>query len=100
MRPSAPCKTIFLRAGFWILLLVGCAFAAPLALAVSGPPGFLVENAFPGNTFSLPVEVVFLPDDRKLVVEQGGVVWTMTPSGTRIPTPFVDLSSKVLANPS
>src|SRR5438876_6379752 len=100
MRPGAACEMLLGRASFLTALLIGCAFDSPPAFAVTGPPGFVVENAFPGYVFQLPTQVVFLPDDRKLVVEQGGVVWTMTSSGARIPTPFIDLSTKVLNNPS
>ena len=98
MRPTASCKAFSTRV---IVAAVLCAASAPsAALAVSGPPGFVVESAFPGETFNQPVQIVFLPGDRKLVVEQGGVVWVMTAAGTRTPTPFIDLSAKVLSNPS
>ena len=78
--------------------------AAPLVLgmvaspahAVVPPAGFVVENAFPSATFIQPVQIVFMPDDRKLVVQQGGIVWVMTAAGVQLPTPFIDLSTKVL----
>src|SRR5690606_7732899 len=59
------------------------------------PPGFVSENAFPDASFELPVQVVFLPDGRKLVVELAGRVWTLLPSGEKWPTPFLDLSEEV-----
>ncbi len=63
------------------------------------PPGFVVENAFPTTTFpSLVVQVLFFPDGRKLVVQRWGVVSTMAANGTQLPTPFIDLTSKVLVN--
>ena len=68
--------------------------------AASGPPGFLIENAFPTATFFAPVEIVFLPDGRRFVVEQGGNVWVLSPAGEKLSTPFIDLSTKVLFNPS
>jgi glucose/arabinose dehydrogenase len=67
------------------------------ASAVTAPPGFVVANAFPGVTFQLPVQIVFLPDGRKLVAEEGGRVWVMRVNGTRVATPFVDLQTEVLS---
>jgi glucose/arabinose dehydrogenase len=58
-------------------------------------PGFTVENAFPDAFFNLPVQVVFLPDGRKLVVQANGRVWTIQADGTQLPTPFIDLSVEV-----
>lgn len=84
-----------------LVLAVACAIAfafARQASAVSGPPGFVVENAFPGSTFFLPVQIVFMPNGNKLVVEQGGVVWMITAAGQQLTTPFIDLSAKVLRN--
>jgi glucose/arabinose dehydrogenase len=68
------------------------------ALAVDAPAGFVVENAFPTTTFSLPVQIAFLPDGRKLVIELSGLVWTMLPNGTKWPTPFLDLRDEVRAH--
>jgi glucose/arabinose dehydrogenase len=83
------------------LSLAACALAlgaiAPTgARAASGPPGFVVEPAFPGATYQLPVQIAFMPDGRKLVVEARGQVWVYTPSGVKLPTPFVDLNQKVM----
>src|SRR5262245_63702412 len=84
----------------WITLLACAALVCPAPVrAVTGPPGFVIENAFPNSTFNRPVQVVFIPDGRKLVVEEGGVVWMMTPAGNQLPTPVVDLSAKTLTNP-
>lgn len=61
-----------------------------------GPPsGFAVLDAFPEATFEAPVQVVFLPDGRAFVVEVRGVVWTILPDGTQLPTPFIDLTDEV-----
>jgi len=62
------------------------------------PPGFVVENAFPLATFTKPVQIVFLPDGRKFVVEQNGRIWTITSGGTKLSTPFIDLTLKVNSN--
>jgi glucose/arabinose dehydrogenase len=75
-----------------------CIFQVHYANAQGAPPGFVIENAFPTASFSRPVQIVFLPDGRKLVVEQGGRVWTMTSTGSQMGTPFIDLSTKVLSN--
>jgi len=69
-----------------------------LSQAQTVPSGFVVENAFPTATFSNPVQIVFLPDGRKFVVEKGGRVWVMDVSGTKLSTPFIDLRAKVLDN--
>ena len=90
----------FVSKGLPILLAVAGSFlpggATRPATAQTVPPGFIVENAFPAATFATPVQVVFLPDGRKLVVEQEGVVWTMAVDGTQSASPFLDLSLEVL----
>ena len=82
------------------IIVAALAAQAVLTRPASGltvPPGFVVENAFPGVTFDdAPVQVVFLPDGRRFVVEQRGVVWVMTQGGAKLATPFIDLSLKVL----
>ena len=65
------------------------------AAAVTAPPGFIVEPAFPGASFSRPVQIVFLPDGRTLVAEEWGRVWVVTAEGVKLPTPFIDLLAKV-----
>jgi glucose/arabinose dehydrogenase len=62
--------------------------------AVTAPPGFVVENAFPGQTFPFALQIVFLPDGRKLVVGQGGTIWVMSPTGER--HVFLDISPVTL----
>ena len=70
--------------------------ASPMAsLAVVAPPDFVVENAFPGVSFSLPVNVAFLPDGRKIVSEINGRAWMIRANGTKAPVPFVDLTLEV-----
>jgi hypothetical protein len=82
--------------------IVGLACAALLAggphaaLAQTPPLGFVVENGIPSATFSQPVELVFMPDGRKLVVEKAGLVWVVDTIGDKLDTPFIDLSRKVL----
>jgi glucose/arabinose dehydrogenase len=65
------------------------------AQAVDAPTGFVVENAFPSASFGIPVQVVFLPDGRKFVVEKAGIVWVMTPAGAKLVTPFLDINAEV-----
>ncbi len=77
--------------------LLGC--FAPPAPAQTVPAGFVVENAFPGATFSSPMQVVFLPDGRKLVAEIAGRVWVMTAAGVKLPTPLIDLNLEVMSGP-
>ena len=62
------------------------------------PPGFVIENAFPNESFTLPVQVVFMPDGRKLVVEKEGRIWVVSAAGAKLPTPFIDIDDKVLSN--
>src|SRR5262245_17661145 len=84
--------------------IVAGAFAALCALATSSanaqtpPAGFVVENGIPSATFQQPVQLVFLPDGRKLVVEEGGFVWAIDAAGNRLGAPFIDLSARVLSN--
>lgn len=108
-RTNSPARATLGTASRWRLQLVfnllALVFAgltlpitAPPAHAVSAPAGFVVENAFPGAAFSAPVQVVFLPDGKKFVVEQGGVVWIILEDGTQVGTPFIDLSQRVLGD--
>jgi glucose/arabinose dehydrogenase len=86
------------RRGAWTLVL-GATFvisAVPPANAITVPPGFVLDDAFGPETFSSPVQIVFMPDGRKLVVEQGGDVWVMSTPAVRQPTPFIDLTRRVL----
>jgi glucose/arabinose dehydrogenase len=78
-----------------LLLLAGFASGARAQVP---PAGFVVENPYPSLTFNQPVQIVFMPDGRKLVVEKGGVVWLITTSGLRQGTPFVNLSKRALSN--
>lgn len=86
------------------LLVAGLLAAAAASLMPAGagaqtaPSGFVVENAFPGHSFNLPTQVIFLPDGRKLVAEKDGIIWVMTAAGAKLATPFVDLSAVVLSN--
>src|SRR5262245_52166471 len=70
---------------------------APPALAVpSLPTNFVVEDAVPGTSFTLPTSIAFLPDGRMLVGEKQGLVW-MVQNGTKLSTPFLDIRDKVLS---
>ena len=84
---------------FFARVVALCAFIyRPSIFAQTAPPDFVIEDAFPTATFSLPVQIVFMPDGRKLVVEKEGRIWTMATDGTKLVTPFIDLSEKVLSN--
>jgi len=85
-------RQIFLIIGFSVYIVV---FQASL-VAQTAPPDFVIEDAFPTATFNLPVQVVFLPDGRKLVVEKEGQIWTMASDGTKLTTPFIDVDCWVL----
>jgi glucose/arabinose dehydrogenase len=90
-----PMPRVFRRA---LLATAGLALLALPAGAQTVPAGFVVDDAFPNQSFTLPVAMVFLPDGRKLVVEKEGRIWTVTAGGVKLPTPFIDLSAKVLSN--
>lgn len=49
------------------------------------------------DNFISPIGVVAVPDDTKrlFVIEQAGMIWILDESGTRMPTPFLDLTSKI-----
>lgn len=70
----------------------------PSASSQTVPPGFTIANAFPTASFTTPVQIVFLPDGRKFVVEKAGLVRVMTGAGIKLSAPFIDLSLKVLNN--
>ncbi len=76
------------------LVAVVCAASAA---AQSAPPGFSVENAFPGVSFGQPTQVVFLPDGRALVAEKSGWISVVAADGTLNPSPFISLRAEVLA---
>jgi glucose/arabinose dehydrogenase len=82
---------------------IACGTAALLLIAArcgaqTLPTGFVSDNAFPTASFTLPTQLVFLPDGRKLVAEKAGVVWVITAAGDKLPSPLIDLSAKVLSN--
>jgi glucose/arabinose dehydrogenase len=79
-----------------LLLAIVLVLAPQQARAQTAPPGFVIQNAFPWASFVFPMQVVFLPDGRKLVVEKGGIVWTIDPLGNKLPIPFLDISAEVL----
>lgn len=85
------------RRGLWagLAALVPLLFASS-SRAVTVPLGFVVENAFPSYTFTRPIQVLYLPDGRKFIVEKTGRIWVILPDGTRLPTPFLDISPEVL----
>lgn len=74
---------------------------APLAALLPGgslahaapPPGFVVDTI--GGAFSEAVGVTTLPDGRLLAWERGGRVWMMSPNGTRLPGPVLDIHDEV-----
>lgn len=76
-------------------LLAAFLLAPAAASAVATPPGFVVENAVPGVTWTVPVAVQFFPGGRMLVAEKAGRVWTVV-NGVRAATPLLDLRAKVL----
>lgn len=83
--------------------LTACGSVALLLLAARAgaqtlPAGFVTDNPFPTASFTLPTQLVFLPDGRKLVAEKGGAVWLITAAGDKLPSPFIDLSAQVLSN--
>lgn len=95
--PWACCERLAARlfmAGAVCVLLA----AAERSDAQPLPTGFVSENAFPTATFTEPVQLVFLPDGRKLVVEKAGMIWVVTAAGDKRPSPFIDLTLKVLSN--
>ena len=57
------------------------------------PDGFVIENAFPGVNFAVPVAFAFLPDGRTLVAEKSGYVRLVLANGTQAPLPFLDLTA-------
>ena len=61
-------ERILVRLSLVVCALAFGALAPNGARAASGPPGFVVEPAFPGSTYQLPVQIAFMPDGRKLVV--------------------------------
>ncbi len=82
------------------LLALGLALAcwpAPPARAVTVPSQFVVENAWSGQSFTVPTCVAFLPDGRALVGEKQGTVW-MVVNGVKRPTPVWDNQNQVLDN--
>ncbi len=73
-----------------------CALQLPApSVAQVPPPDFVVENPFPTATFDLPVEIAFLPDGRKLVCEDAGMVWVVLANGTKSFPPFLDIRPEV-----
>ena len=65
-RARGPCLSPHLRR-LWRTACVAVPFLGALATAaaaVTVPTNFVVENAVPGITFTVPTKVTFLPDGR------------------------------------
>lgn len=76
-------------------LLAALLLAPASASAVVAPPGFVVENATPGVTWTVPMAIQFFPGGRMLVAEKSGRLWTVV-NGVRAATPLLDIRAKVL----
>ena len=63
--------------------------------AANVPPGF--SDSLVAGGFLLPTVVDFLPDGRMLVADKGGFIHVVQ-NGAVLPTPLIDLSSKVSDN--
>jgi hypothetical protein len=82
----------------WILALAALVVSPQLerpCFAQVPPADFVVENPFPTATFDLPVEIAFLPDGRRLVAEDAGMVWMVLANGTKSFPAFLDLRLEV-----
>ncbi len=91
-RPAPVLPPRSFRAFLVACLLVAVAQAAG---AQTLPSGFYVENAASGATFNVPVAIAFAPDGRIFVAEKSGLVYVVQ-NGTKLATPFIDLSWDVL----
>ncbi len=79
-------RPVLIAASLALLLL------SPLpVLGVDGPPGFIVENAFPEAQFVVPVEFAVLPDGRVLVATKIGVIHVIETDGSVVDTPFLEI---------
>ena len=55
------------------------------------------------DNFSSPIGLVAVPDNtnRLFVIDQVGKIWIINPGGNKLPTPFLDISSKLVSlNPN
>jgi glucose/arabinose dehydrogenase len=77
-----------------LAVLFLAAFAAP-AFAQNVPPNFVVEDVAPGAGFVVPVQAVWLPDGRMLVVEKQGRL-QMVKNGIKNAQPVWQSQAEVL----
>jgi glucose/arabinose dehydrogenase len=63
------------------------------------PPFGSYDLKLVGDNFVSPVTVVPSPDftKRLFVVDQAGKIWIVKDDGTRLPNPFLDISSKIVS---
>ena len=76
-------------------LVAASAIPNPAHSQTFGTPGFYVENAASGATFTVPTTLAFAPDGRIFVGEKSGLVYIIQ-NGTKLATPFIDLQWDVL----
>jgi Glucose / Sorbosone dehydrogenase len=92
-------RRIDLRRVLLSVLTVLCVVTyQPFLFAKTALPGFVIEDAFPTATLNLPVRIVFFPNGRKLVLEKEGLIWVTAADGTRVSTPFINITAKVSSN--
>jgi glucose/arabinose dehydrogenase len=63
------------------------------------PPAGSYDLKLVADNFVSPITVVDAPDDSKrlFVVDQVGKIWIVKANGTRMPNPFIDISSKIVS---
>ena len=57
-----------------------------------------IELDFYAGGFSSPVDIVHAGDDRLFIVERSGRIKIIDETGSTLPTPFLDIDSKVAAS--
>src|SRR5688500_9939274 len=67
------------------------------------PENKTLDLALVADGFTSPLRVVPAPDKNKnlFVIDQIGKIWVLDKNGTRLPTPFLDVSGKLVTlNPN
>jgi glucose/arabinose dehydrogenase len=103
MRPSgsppvAPFTVLLIA--FLVLLLsawltLGFLFNGPSLAATTQNQAITIELTPFATGFNKPVDIVHTGDDRLFVVQQDGIIRIVQPDGTLLPTPFLDINSRV-----
>lgn len=78
-----------------VIALITMTALQPAAFVTASPAQFELQLAPFATGFSSPVKIASAGDDRLFIVEQNALIYVVEADGTRLATPFLDLTDRV-----